>query len=218
MSRSLRRGAVAAASLLLLPLALTACAAGNNAETGKIRPDNAEVTDGAIKVQNALIITADKGGEETASVSARVFNSDTEPQTLEELTIPGTSAKVKLRPAGGGGGELTVPAGGSLMLGGEGNPSALISGGVSDLTDGNTHNLLFQFDRTGKVELAAMVVPAVGTYAEFGPSAAASAPGASASPSASPSPSESASAEQATDAGTEDAAPGDATASPQASE
>ncbi|WP_206313991.1 DUF461 domain-containing protein [Streptomyces coryli] len=193
MSRSLGRGALAATAVVISFAALTACGAGNNAETGQINPDNARATVGDIQIQNAVVITPEERGEGTAAVSARIFNDGKSPERLTSLTIPETNTTVKLSGPKGGD-TLTIPAGGSLMIGGKGNASAVIEGGRKSVTDGRAKQLVFQLSRTGAVKIATLVVPATGQYKSFGPSPAAADDaagrgrgGASGSPSANPS-------------------------------
>ncbi|WP_327284050.1 MULTISPECIES: DUF461 domain-containing protein [unclassified Streptomyces] len=189
MSRSLRRGALAATAIVFSIASLAACGAGTNAETLQIKPDNAAVTKGDIKIQNALVITpGEKGKKGPAAVSATVFNSGTKPQTLDAITLPGGNVKVVLKPAEGAG-KVTVPAGGSVVLGGKGNASAVIEGGEG-VQNGNAQKVVFQLSNAGDVEIAAFVVPNTGMYAGFGPTEApVAAPGAtpSGSPSGTPS-------------------------------
>ncbi|GAA2387102.1 lipoprotein [Streptomyces glaucosporus] len=168
MSSSLRRGALAASALALSIAALTACGAGPNAQSLNIQPDNASVTVEDIKVQNVNIITSeDESGP--ASVSARLFNQGTEDERLESIKISGR--EVELSPAEGD--DLTVPAGGSLILGGENNASALIPDpAAADIHNGEAQEIVFELSSTGKVELRATVVPATDAWAEFGPSGA----------------------------------------------
>lgn len=187
MSRSLRRGALAATAVVFSIASLAACSAGNNAETLQIKPDNAAVTKGEIKIQNALVITQGEKDEKNtaAAVSATVFNSGTKAQTLDGITLPGGKAKVVLKAAEGTG-KVTVPAGGSVVLGGKGNASAQIEqgAGAEAVKDGDVQQVVFQLSSTGDVELEAFVVPATGMYAGFGPTAAAAPSG---SPSGTPS-------------------------------
>ncbi|MCJ0873675.1 DUF461 domain-containing protein [Streptomyces sp. AP-93] len=187
MSRSLRRGALAATAVVFSIVSLGACAAGHDAPTLQVKPDNAAVTKGDIKVQNALVITQEKDKKGPAAVSATVFNTGTKEQTLEGITLPGGKAVVTLKPAGGGS-KVIIPAGGSVVLGGKGNASAVIVGGDS-VVDGNVQKIVFQLSTTGDVELEGFVVPATGMYAGYGATAAAAVPGAtpSGSPSGSPS-------------------------------
>lgn len=184
MSRSLRRGALAATAVVFSIVSLAACGAGHDAQTLQVKPDNAAVTKGDIKVQNALVITQEKDKKGPAAVSATLFNAGTKDQTLDAITLPGGKATVALKPAGSAA-KVIVPAGGSVVLGGKGNASAVIAGGEA-VEDGNAQKVVFQLSTTGDVELEAFVVPATGTYAAFGPTAAPAA-GAGATPSGIPS-------------------------------
>ncbi|MFD9334116.1 DUF461 domain-containing protein [Streptomyces sp. NPDC060028] len=186
MSRSLRRGALAATAVVFSIASLAACGAGKDAQTLQIKPDNAAATKGDIKVQNALVITQAKlDAKGPAAVSATLFNTGTEEQTLDAITLSGGKGKVVLKPAAGAG-KVIVPAGGSVVLGGAGNASAVIESGREAVEDGNVQKVVFQLSSAGDVELGAYVVPATGQYAGFGPTSAPAA-GAGASPSGSPS-------------------------------
>ncbi|MFD3870955.1 DUF461 domain-containing protein [Streptomyces sp. NPDC058623] len=185
MSRSLRRGALAASAVVFSIASLAACGAGNDAQTLQIKPDNAAVTKGDIQIQNALVITqAEKEKKGPAVVSATVFNNGTKPQTLEGITLKGGKSKVVLKAAEGSG-KITVPAGGSVVLGGQGNASAVIEGGRTAVEDGDVQEVVFDLSSTGDVALQAFIVPASGMYAGYGPTAAPGEP--STSPSGSPS-------------------------------
>ncbi|MEV6835214.1 DUF461 domain-containing protein [Streptomyces sp. NPDC051133] len=192
MSSSLRRGALAASAIVFSIASLAACGAGNNSQTLEVKPDNAATSVGVIKVQNATIITQpDLKSTGPAVISATVFNSDTHPQTLQSIAIPGSSATVKLTPAKGQ--SLTVPANGSLTLGGKDNASAEIPNGRESVQDGNAQKITFTFSKTGDVSLEAFVVPATSYFDKWGPSqipsgpaTASPAPGASASGSGKP--------------------------------
>ncbi|MEV5362090.1 DUF461 domain-containing protein [Streptomyces cellulosae] len=182
MSSSLRRGALAAAALAISLASLSACAAGNNAQTLQIQPDNASTTVGDIQVQNATVITQpDLESTGPAVISATLFNSGDKDQTLESVTVPGTGKTAELSPAKGG--DLVVPAGGSLILGGEGNASAVLPSSREAVKDGNAQEITFTFSETGDVSLRAIVFPAEHFFKSWGPSEAPAA-GASTSPSA----------------------------------
>ncbi|MEU2993769.1 DUF461 domain-containing protein [Streptomyces griseoincarnatus] len=182
MSSSLRRGALAAAAIAISIASLSACAAGNNAQTLQIQPDNASTTVGDIQVQNATVITQpDLESTGPAVISATLFNSGAEDQTLESVTVPGTGKTAELSPAEGG--DLVVPAGGSLILGGEGNTSAVLPSSRVAVQDGNAQKITFTFSETGEVSLRAIVFPAERFFESWGPSEAPAA-GASTSPSA----------------------------------
>ncbi|MFJ8163502.1 DUF461 domain-containing protein [Streptomyces sp. NPDC096136] len=193
MSRSLRRGALAASAVVFSLASLAACGAGNDAQTLQIKPDNAAVTKGDIKIQNALVLTkGDKEKKGPASVSATVFNAGTKDQTLDAITLEGAKSKVTLKGAEGSG-KITVPAGGSVVIGGKGNASAVVDGGREAVQNGNVQSVTFQLSDAGDVKLDAYVVPAAGMYAGYGPTeapAAGAAPapsGSATAPSGSPS-------------------------------
>ncbi|MGW0842114.1 copper chaperone PCu(A)C [Streptomyces sp. NPDC002787] len=191
MSSSLRRGALAAAALAFSIASLAACAAGNNAQTLEIRPDNAATSVGDIKIQNAIVVT--QPGTETegpAVVSATVFNGATTDQTLDSITVEG-AGEAELTPVKGEGegGKVVVPAGGSVTLGGEGNASAVLADVTDAVKDGNAQQVTFTFSETGEVGLRAFVVPAEHYFEKWGPTEVPQAPTASPSEETSGSPS-----------------------------
>ncbi|MGY1498901.1 DUF461 domain-containing protein [Streptomyces sp. QTS52] len=181
MSSSLRRGALAASALAFSVATLAGCAAGNNAQTLEVKPDNAATTVGDIKLQNVVVITpSELESTGPAAVSATVFNTGDTAQTLESITVPGTGKTAELKPAEGK--DLSIPAGGSLVIGGENNASAVLPSSREAVQDGNAQKITFAFSKTGDVSLRAFVVPAEGFYASWGPTEA---PADTASPSAS---------------------------------
>ncbi|MFM9699277.1 copper chaperone PCu(A)C [Streptomyces europaeiscabiei] len=195
MSSSLRRGGLAAAAIAFSIASLAACAAGNNAQTLEVKPDNAATSVGDIKIQNAIVVT--QPGTETegpAVVSATVFNGATTDQTLDSITVDGAGT-AELTPAKGEGkgGKVVIPAGGYVVLGGENNASAVLTDLTDAVKDGNAQRVTFNFSETGEVGLRAFVVPAEHYFEKWGPSDIPEAPAASASPSESVSGSPSAS-------------------------
>ncbi|MFE7316118.1 DUF461 domain-containing protein [Streptomyces sp. NPDC057555] len=194
MSRSLRRGVLAATVLTLSIASLSACAAGNDAQTLQVKPDNAETSVGDIKVQNANIVTQPQASAKgPAAITATVFNSGAKDQQLTGITIDKTGQSAKLS------GKVNVPAGGYVTIGGKGNPSAVLESGRESVQDGNAQPLTFSFSATGKVTLSALVVPAKNIFESWGPSvapqpstSASGKPGESATPGSSGSPSETA--------------------------
>ncbi|MVO87961.1 copper chaperone PCu(A)C [Streptomyces sp. p1417] len=198
MSRSLRRGAIAATALAFSLASLTACGAGNNAETIEIKPDNAATAVGDIKIQNAMIITQpDRESTGPAVVAATVFNNGDTPQTLDAITVDGAGKKAELTPAKGEkkgkGGGLTIPAGASVTIGGKDNASAVLPSSREAVKDGNAQPVTFAFSKTGDVKLKTFVVPAESYFKKWGPSELPEAPdgkpskGASGKPSGKPS-------------------------------
>ncbi|MEU6507709.1 DUF461 domain-containing protein [Streptomyces sp. NPDC046942] len=192
MSSSLRRGALAASAIVFSIASLAACGAGNDSQTLGIKPDNAATAVGNIKVQNALIITQpDLQSTGPAVISATLFNQGPTDETLQSISVPGTSGSVTLTAPKGQ--SLTVPAHGSLLLGGKGNASAELPSGREAVKDGNVQKLTFTLSKTGAVSLDAFVVPATSYFDKWGPSTIPSAPasqsgapGASASASGKP--------------------------------
>ncbi|MEV7678802.1 DUF461 domain-containing protein [Streptomyces sp. NPDC088341] len=190
MSRSLRRGVLAASALVFSLAPLTACGAGNNAQTLGVKPDNAATSVGDISIQNATVVTQPEANAEgPAVVTGTVFNNGRSGQTLDSITLPGTTAGVKLSPAEGSG-PITVPAGGWVQLGGEGNASAVIENGREAAKNGDAQQVVFTFSETGDIGLRAFVFPSNTYFKGVGPSALPS-PSPSLSAPASPSPGES---------------------------
>ncbi|MFI1097793.1 DUF461 domain-containing protein [Streptomyces sp. NPDC020917] len=162
---SFRRGALAAVlALSLAPLA-AACAAGNDAQTLEVKPDSAASSTGNVKVQNAFVLTDPTG---PASVTARVFNNGAAPQALQSIALAGTvSATLK---AADGSSTVVIPPHGSLLLGGKGNPSAIIEAGGESLRNGDVQQATFTFSQAGALSLPVSVVPAVSYFQPYGPS------------------------------------------------
>jgi hypothetical protein len=186
--RSFRRGACAAVFALSLAPLLAACAAGNDAATLKIRADSASATVGVIKVLNAYVLTDTDG---PAAVTARLFNNGSTDQTLQSVKL-GNSTTALLAGADGAK-NITVPAHGSVLLGGKGNPTATVDTSTESFQDGDVQNAVFTFSTTGAVPIQINVTPATGFFESYGPSSlptsASPSPSASASPSASTTPS-----------------------------
>ncbi|MEU6292664.1 DUF461 domain-containing protein [Streptomyces sp. NPDC046988] len=184
MSSSLRRGALAAAAIAFSIASLAACGAGHNAQSLEIKPDNAATTVGDIQIQNAVVITQpDLESTGPAVVSATLFNNGRSDQTLESITVAGTDKTAELKPAEGQKGGLTVPAGGSLVVGGKDNAAAVLPSSREAVQDGNAQKITFTFSKAGEVSLRAFVVPAESYFSGWGPSDVPATPGASAQPS-----------------------------------
>ncbi|MEU7641333.1 MULTISPECIES: copper chaperone PCu(A)C [unclassified Streptomyces] len=166
MSRSLRRGVLAATVLSLSIATLSACGAGNDAQTLEVKPDNAETSVGDIKIQNVNVVTQpDANAKGPAAITATVFNSGTKDQQLTGITVDGTGQSAKLSSV-----KIDVPAGGSAVIGGKGNPSALLESGREAVQDGNLQPLTFSFSAAGQVKIGAYVVPAKSIFENYGPS------------------------------------------------
>ncbi|PWG10603.1 DUF461 domain-containing protein [Streptomyces sp. V2] len=215
MSSSLRRGALAASALAFSIASLAGCAAGNNSQTLEIKPDNAAVTVGVIKIQNAIVVTQpERGAQGPAAVAATVFNTSGSDQTLTGITVDGTSASAVLTPGKGDTkskkGSLLVPAGGSIVIGGANNASAVLENPGDTVKNGNAQKITFTFSETGDVSLQAFVVPATSYFSSWGPTSVpnpSSSASASAGPSESPNPSGSPSPESSSGSSESSAGP-----------
>ncbi|MEW2304725.1 DUF461 domain-containing protein [Streptomyces sp. NPDC006655] len=183
MSSSLRRGALAASAIAFSVASLAACGAGNDSQTLEIKPDNAATSVGDIKVQNATVITQpDLTSTGPAVVSATIFNTGTQPETLQSIVVAGTDKTAELHATKSQ--PLTIPGGGRLILGGKDNASAVLPSSREAIKDGNAQKITFTFSKTGDVSLRAFVVPAESYFTGWGPSSVPS-PSASASASTS---------------------------------
>ncbi|MFJ5883566.1 DUF461 domain-containing protein [Kitasatospora cineracea] len=185
MSRSLRRGAVAAIVLAaILPLA--ACATGNDASTLQIKPDNAATSIGnGVKLNNIVVVTeAGSAGAYTgpATVTVNIANAGTADDVLTSVKIGDATAKLTDE-NGAAVSTVDLKAGQSVLLGAEGSPVAQVSG--SQLSVGGYAKTTFTFEKAGEVSIQANVQPAVGSYEGFGPKKAVPSPAATASASAS---------------------------------
>ncbi|GHC73871.1 DUF461 domain-containing protein [Streptomyces cinnamoneus] len=171
MSSSLRRGALAASALVLSIASLTACAAGNSAQTLEVKPDNAATSVGDVKLQNVNVITQpQQDATGPAVITGQIFNNGLKDQTLRAIKLPGKNVTVKLSPAKGKSGDIVVPAHGSVLLGGKDNASAVLPNGREALKDGESQPLVFDLSSTGEVKISAFVVPAKSYFKEWGPS------------------------------------------------
>ncbi|MYS79888.1 hypothetical protein [Embleya scabrispora] len=106
MSRSLRRGALAATIAVVLPLA-AGCASGKDAETNEIKPDTASTAFGSLKIQNVQLVTGDPG-KHLVALGGALFNEGTKPETITKVTVDGAGQAL--------GGPLTIPAGGAVYM------------------------------------------------------------------------------------------------------
>ncbi|MCQ4045753.1 hypothetical protein ACFOSC_19695 [Streptantibioticus rubrisoli] len=167
MSRSLRRGAVAAVLALTVAPFAAACGAGSDSQTLQVQPNSAATSVGNLKVQNAFIIT-EPNGTGPATVTARIFNNGSSPEQLTGITVEGAAQQVKLTGADGKSGSITIPANGSVTLGGSGNPTAMLSSSQG-IVLGNFQSTVFNFSSTGQVTLSPQVTPATHYFQPFGP-------------------------------------------------
>ncbi|MGW0664686.1 hypothetical protein [Streptodolium elevatio] len=174
MSRSIRRGAVAATlALALAPLA-AACSSGTDAATTQLKPDSAYTQVGTIKVQNLSLVPGDKDSGLVALGGALINESD-QPETLKQVTLAGSTAPGAMKDKDGAA-SITIPARGAVYLTGEkGGPSVTFSGIREDIT-GKYVDVAFSFGTVGQTKLGVAVHPAEGYYAPLKPSSPPSTP------------------------------------------
>ncbi|MFI9328242.1 DUF461 domain-containing protein [Kitasatospora sp. NPDC052868] len=196
MSRSLRRGSIAALAALAI-VSLSSCATGNSPETLEIKPDNASATLGTnLRLNNIVVVTGDESsGEHTgpANVTVNISNSGTEPVELASITVGAGATAAFADEKGAPLTGIVVPAGGAVLLGGDGNPSAKVASAT--LSVGGFVPTTFAFKSGDKVAAEAAVSPNKGIYKGYGPTAS---PAAAPSKSAPASPAASGSAAPAT--------------------
>ncbi|MEU3568926.1 DUF461 domain-containing protein [Kitasatospora sp. NPDC036755] len=174
MSRSLRRGSIAAIAAIAIA-SLSSCAAGNTPDTLQIKPDNAAATLGTnLRLNNIVVVTAEgASGDHTgpANVVVNIANTATTPAELQSVTVGGAAATFA-DAAGAPLSEIVVPAGGSVVIGGQGNPSATAASATVHV--GGFAPTVFTFKDGQKVEAQAAVSPdsgehGRGLYQGFGP-------------------------------------------------
>ncbi|MGW3043127.1 DUF461 domain-containing protein [Kitasatospora sp. NPDC001159] len=173
MSRSLRRGSIAAIAAIAIA-SLSSCAASNTPDTLQIKPDSAAATIGTnLRLNNIVVVTGvGTSGDYTgpANVVVNISNTAAVPAELQSITV-GTGSATLADAAGAPLSGIVVPAGGSVSIGGQGNPSATVA--PASVHIGGFATTTFTFKDGQKVDAQAGVSPAAGLYTGFGPTPAA---------------------------------------------
>ena len=137
----------------VLPLALTGCGAGRDAQTYQERSqaDASNTAVGTLALRGVAILPPEEGrtyaaGEDAEAVFV-VTNNDDEPDTLVEVTAEGVESVEVL--VDGEPGELEVPALGST----EERGSLRLVSLDEELTEGEYITMTFRFENNGSVEL-----------------------------------------------------------------
>jgi copper(I)-binding protein len=164
VNRGLR--AAATAALLLSPVALGACSAGQVAQTATQEQNLGNSADAGALNLRALELPYPTGGTYSSGDDARllgaVVNTADADDTLVSVQSDGfTSVEVvdpnataPAAPATGSGSlDLTVPAGGTLYLGNGSGPSVTLVGLTEELTVGEYVDVTFTFDQAGQVSV-----------------------------------------------------------------
>ena len=164
MNRALR--AAATGVLLLSPVALTACSAGQVAQTATQEQNLGNSTDvGALNLR-ALELPYPPGGVYRTGDDARLLGAvvstadgdDTlvsvQSDGFTSVEVVDPNAATPAAPATGSGSlALTVPAGGTLYLGNGTGPSVTLVGLTKDLTVGQYIDVTFTFQHSGQVSV-----------------------------------------------------------------
>ncbi|MEV8326565.1 DUF461 domain-containing protein [Kitasatospora sp. NPDC127121] len=173
MSRSLRRGSIAAIAAIAIA-SLSSCAAGNTPDTLQVKPDNAAATLGTnLRLNNIVVVTGDESSGEhngPANVTVNIANTGSTPAELQSITVGNGATAAFSDAAGAPLSTIVVPAGGAVAIGGNGNPSAKVAS-VGVQVGGFTPTS-FTFKDGQKVDAQAGVSPNAGLYKGFGPTPA----------------------------------------------
>jgi hypothetical protein len=164
-ARRLRRGVAAALIIAAAPV-LAACAAGGDAQSLQVKPNLAATSVGTTLQLNGVTVVTTASGSAPAALNANINNTGGTAETLQSVTIGGSP--VTFSGAGGAGvTDVTIPAGGSVIIGGQGNAQAVVNS--LPVQAGQYTQVVFQFANAGQVTLNALVNTATGIYASNGP-------------------------------------------------
>ena len=173
MSRSLRRGAVAALIIATAPV-LAACSAGSGAATLQVKPNAAATSIGSTLKLNGITVVTATDGTNAANVVANIANNSQTAEILTSVTVDGTPATLS--------GPATIPALGSLLLSGPQQPTAQVANLAQ--TPGQNTTVSFTFANAGSTSVQALVNAGAGTYAPYAPVAPSPTPAATLAPAA----------------------------------
>ncbi|WP_052434872.1 hypothetical protein, partial [Streptacidiphilus melanogenes] len=162
MSRSLRRGAVAAVIAVAIAPVLAACSAGSSAATLQVKPNSAATTlsNGQLKL-NGVAVVADRNGNAPASVIASIANNEQQAENLVSVTVGTTAATLS--------GTTAIPMGDALNLGNPGPKATTAIVPTLDQPAGAVVPITFVFANAGSVTLDAQVQTGTGYYALYAP-------------------------------------------------
>jgi hypothetical protein len=151
---------------------LAGCAANGSPITSYAPADGVLVTAGPLKVQNALVVAPEEGGDGVLSMT--IYNGGTEAEQLAAVETDAGQVDYT--------GSRELPPGGSVTFGARSNPSVTISG--LSAVPGEAIRLRLVLEQGEPVTIRTVVVPATGYYAEFTPAPAPSPSPGTGSPSA----------------------------------
>ena len=160
MSRSLRRGAVAAVIIATAPV-LAACSAGDGAATLQVKPNAAATSIGSTLKLNGITVVTATNGSSTANVVANIANNSQTAETLTSVTVDGNPATLS--------GPAVIPPLGSLLLSGPQQVTAQVAS-LSE-TPGQNATVGFTFANAGSTSVQALVNAGAGEYSSYAPAA-----------------------------------------------
>jgi copper(I)-binding protein len=162
VSRSLRRGAVAAVIAVAIAPVLAACSAGSSAATLEVKPNSAatSLSGGQLKL-NGVAIVADANGNAPASVIASIANNEQQDENLVSVTVGTTAAALS--------GSTVIHTGGALSLGNPGPNATTATVPTLDQPAGAVVPITFVFANSGSVTLQAQIQTGTGQYALYAP-------------------------------------------------
>jgi copper(I)-binding protein len=162
VSRSLRRGAVAAVIAVAIAPVLAACSAGSSAATLQVKPNAAatSVDGGQLKLDGVAVVT-DAQGNAPASVIASIANNEQQDENLVSVTVGTTAATLT--------GTTAIPSGTALSLGNPGANATRATVPTLDQPAGADVPVTFVFANGGSVTLMAQIQTGTGEYAPYAP-------------------------------------------------
>ena len=167
MNRALRAATMGV--LLLTPVALTACSAGQVTQTASQNRDKtgAQANIGAIGLRDVQLAYPNGGayqaGGDARLIMAIANGADTE-DTLLSITgdgfesyevTPGSDAS--LAPTGEDGTEIPLPPNQNVYIGNGDGPTVTLTGLADTLTPAQTLDVTLTFEQAGEVTVAALV-------------------------------------------------------------
>jgi copper(I)-binding protein len=162
VSRSLRRGAVAAVIAVAIAPVLAACSAGSSAATLEVKPNSAatSINGGQLKLNGVAVVT-DANGNAPASVIASIANNQQQDENLVSVTVGTTAATLS--------GPTVIHTGGALSLGNPGPSATTAIVPTLDQPAGAVVPITFVFANSGSVTLQAQIQTGTGQYALYAP-------------------------------------------------
>jgi copper(I)-binding protein len=163
VSRTLRRGAVAAVIVAIAPV-LAACSAGSSAATLQVKPNSAatSLSNGQLKINGVEVVT-DARGNAPANVVANIANNESQQETLVSVTVGGTAATLS------GSGAIDTQA--SLILAGPNNGNIQATVPTLGQPAGSNVPVTFVFANAGSVTVDAQIQTGTGEYTSYAPAA-----------------------------------------------